>query len=163
MAKWPNLTPLIFVKLCRTTLVSSCGLKEKSHYYSRLSLHEAPTKNTNGGVQCSIFPALLTRCISENFRNHNFLSLKCLYDFCQNCFSDGTVLPTSCTMNEIHHKFGESWRVEEDDWLFSMQFALKIATDIDRGMPYEPSYEPTFSSKEEEREIKDVSATGSHK
>ena len=32
-----------FVELLRTILVSSCGLK-KSHYNSRVSLHEAPTK-----------------------------------------------------------------------------------------------------------------------
>ena len=30
---------------CRTILVSSCGYKKKSHYNSRVSLHEAPTKN----------------------------------------------------------------------------------------------------------------------
>ena len=35
---------LEFCRTCRTILVSSCGLK-KSHYYSRVSLHEAPTKN----------------------------------------------------------------------------------------------------------------------
>ena len=34
-----------FVELLRTILVSSCGLK--SHYNSRVSLHEAPTKNAN--------------------------------------------------------------------------------------------------------------------
>ena len=34
-----------FVELLRTILVSSCGLK-KRHYNSRVSLHEAPTKNT---------------------------------------------------------------------------------------------------------------------
>ena len=34
------------IKFCRTILVSSCGLKKKkSHYKSRVSLHEAPTKN----------------------------------------------------------------------------------------------------------------------
>ena len=36
------------IKFCitlRTILVSSCGLKKKSHYNSRVSLHEAPTKN----------------------------------------------------------------------------------------------------------------------
>ena len=43
-AKWPNLKPKSFVKLCWTILVSSCGLKKKSQY-SRVSLHEAPTKN----------------------------------------------------------------------------------------------------------------------
>ena len=33
------------IKFCRTILVSSCGLKKKkSHYNSRVSLHEAPTK-----------------------------------------------------------------------------------------------------------------------
>ena len=32
------------IKFCRTILVSSCGLK-KSHYNSRVSLYEAPTKN----------------------------------------------------------------------------------------------------------------------
>ena len=36
----------ILVELLRTILVSSCGLKKKkSHYNSRVSLHEAPTKN----------------------------------------------------------------------------------------------------------------------
>ena len=36
-----------FVELLRTILVCSCGLKKikKSHYNSRVSLHEAPTKN----------------------------------------------------------------------------------------------------------------------
>ena len=34
-----------FVELCRTILVISCGL-EKSHYNSRVSLHEALTKKT---------------------------------------------------------------------------------------------------------------------
>ena len=34
---------IIFVELLRTILVSSCGLK-KSHYNSRVSLHESPTK-----------------------------------------------------------------------------------------------------------------------
>ena len=33
-----------FRKTLRTILVSSCGLK-KSHYNSRVSLHEAPTEN----------------------------------------------------------------------------------------------------------------------
>ena len=32
------------IKFRRTILVSSCGLK--SHYNSRVSLHEAPTKNS---------------------------------------------------------------------------------------------------------------------
>ena len=36
-----------FCRTCRTILVSSCGLKKKSHYISRVSLHEAPTKNTD--------------------------------------------------------------------------------------------------------------------
>ena len=36
------------IKFCRTILVSSCGLKEKSHYNSRASLDEAPTKNAIG-------------------------------------------------------------------------------------------------------------------
>ena len=34
-----------FCRTCRTILVGSCGLKKKSHYNSRVSLHEAPTKN----------------------------------------------------------------------------------------------------------------------
>ena len=33
----------VIVELLRTILVSSCGLKKKSHYNSRVSLHEAPT------------------------------------------------------------------------------------------------------------------------
>ena len=34
--------------ICRTILVSSCGLKKKkSHYNSRVSLHEAPTKKAS--------------------------------------------------------------------------------------------------------------------
>ena len=38
-----------FVELLRTILVSSCGLK-KSHYNSRVSLHEAPTNNRNRSI-----------------------------------------------------------------------------------------------------------------
>ena len=37
---------IIFLELSRTILVSSCGYKKKSHYNSRVSLHEAPTENS---------------------------------------------------------------------------------------------------------------------
>ena len=33
-----------FGRFLRTILVSSCGLKIKTHYKSRVSLHEAPAK-----------------------------------------------------------------------------------------------------------------------
>ena len=33
------------LRVCRTILVNSGGLKKESHKYSRVSLHEAPTKN----------------------------------------------------------------------------------------------------------------------
>ena len=42
------------IKFCRTILVSSCGLKKKSHYNSRVSLHEAPTKNSFAEFQNSV-------------------------------------------------------------------------------------------------------------
>ena len=39
---------LIFGRTCWNILVSSCGLNKRKHSYSRLSLHEAPTKNQMG-------------------------------------------------------------------------------------------------------------------
>ena len=45
LTKNPNDRTGAPVELSRTILVSSCGLKKKSHYNSRVSLHEAPTKN----------------------------------------------------------------------------------------------------------------------
>ena len=43
-----------YAKWCRTydrnILVSSCGLKKNIHFYNRVLLHEAPTKN---GFHCS--------------------------------------------------------------------------------------------------------------
>ena len=33
------------LNICNSILVSSCGLRKKTHYNSRVSLHEAPTRN----------------------------------------------------------------------------------------------------------------------
>ena len=59
-------------------------------------------------------------------------------------------------MREIHDNFGESWKVFENDWLFNLEFALKVEKDIRNGMPYEASYELNFESDDEEIAIKDV-------
>ena len=55
---------------CRTILVSSCGLKKKkSHYNSRVSLHEAPTKKTFF-IMCGFYNGK-----SWNFSQFNLNSL----------------------------------------------------------------------------------------
>ena len=42
-----QLDTIKFRRTFRTILVSTCGLKKKSHYNSRVSLHEVPTKNVD--------------------------------------------------------------------------------------------------------------------
>ena len=60
-------------------------------------------------------------------------------------------------MTEIHHTFGESWKVEEFDWLFTADFSRRIKNDVIKGLPYEPVYEPQFQNESEEKAAKNVS------
>ena len=59
-------------------------------------------------------------------------------------------------MDKIHEVFGESWKVEEESWLFSFNFAQKIHEDIKRGLPYKAVYEPQFKDSTEQTQIEEV-------
>ena len=65
---------LNFVELGRTILVSLCGLK-KSHYYSRVSLHETQTKNYHE-VQKTGLTILCFKSILKTFQNMFKIPLK---------------------------------------------------------------------------------------
>ena len=56
----------------------------------------------------------------------------------------------------IHDKFGESWAVAEEDWLFSLDTAGLVKDDIDRGMPYTPVYAPQFKNEELKKHAEEV-------
>ncbi len=55
--------------------------------------------------------------------------------------SAGVVVPTNSSLSEIHHKFGETFRVEDENkWLFNEFLTEVITTETEQGMPYEANY-----------------------
>ncbi|XP_052827306.1 sushi domain-containing protein 2 isoform X1 [Octopus bimaculoides] len=59
---------------------------------------------------------------------------------------DGTIIPTSSSMEDIHYKFGNTWRVAAKDSLFSKSY--KPAT------PEEDNYQPVFIDKLDENNLR---------
>ena len=71
---------------------------------------------------------------------------------------DGTTVDVESDLSAIHSQFGETWAVENSDWIFKNdQFVQGIEQDIQDGASYEASYEITFESNELKIQAEEVS------
>ncbi|XP_063723528.1 uncharacterized protein LOC134851395 isoform X2 [Symsagittifera roscoffensis] len=60
---------------------------------------------------------------------------------------DGTVVPVGSDPYVIHDQFGETWKVEESDWLFNLYaHSVQIKNDTENGVGFVPVLEPHFAS-----------------
>ena len=57
----------------------------------------------------------------------------------------------------IHEEFGETWSVNETDWIFSFQIASLILNDIQNGSPFNATYTIQFESEELKQQAEEVS------
>ena len=73
-------------------------------------------------------------------------------------FSDGTVVPPDSDPYTIHDQFGETWKVDESDWLFNLYaHTVQIQNDNENGAGLVPVLEPHFASDEKRIEAENVS------
>ena len=74
------------------------------------------------------------------------------------CALDGTVVPVGSDPYVIHDQFGETWKVEESDWLFNLYaHSVQIKNDTENGVGFVPVLEPHFASDGKRIEAENVS------
>ena len=73
-----------------------------------------------------------------------------------NLFSDGNYISTNSSWATIHNDFGETWAVQEEDWMFSFKIANLISKDIQSGSPYTAKYTADFESDELKAQAEEV-------
>ena len=75
---------------------------------------------------------------------------------CSVFFSDGNYVSTNSSWATIHNDFGETWAVQEEDWMFSFKIANLISKDIQSGSPYTAKYTAEFESDELKAQAEEV-------
>ena len=71
-------------------------------------------------------------------------------------FQGELLVATNSSLDVIHNEFGETWKVEEADWLFSDDIAVLIKDDITAGSPFTPIYTLEFDDDNLRQQAEEV-------
>ncbi|XP_075252291.1 mucin-like protein isoform X3 [Convolutriloba macropyga] len=68
--------------------------------------------------------------------------------------SDGSLMPLTSNMTDIHHTFGNKWKVGRDQWIFAAASQGELENDVAYESSYTPVYEASFDNPDLERQAK---------
>ena len=74
-------------------------------------------------------------------------------------FPDGETLDAASDLATIHERFGETWAVKRQDWLFKNEgFVLEIIRELDaKSQTYEAKYQYEFTDENLREKADEVS------
>ena len=68
-------------------------------------------------------------------------------------------MPLTSNMTDIHHTFGNKWKVGRDQWIFAAASQGELENDVAYESSYTPVYEASFDNPDLERQAKKVRMT----